>query len=333
MIVRRLNWGILGTSFISEVIAAAIVASDTGELKAVASRHEEKARSFAATFSIHRYYANYEQLLFDPTIDVVYIGLPNHLHFEWILKAAAAGKHILCEKPLVLTTQEVHQVITTVRKADVLCMEALMYRHHPFIQELQKVIEAGALGVIRQVNAFYCANIARMANPVAGGCIRNLGCYPLSLTRFLLNSEPVSMVALGRVDEQGYDRQASLLLQFPRGAIANIGTADDLELSWYYELIGDEGCMQLKSNPWLPPQSENCAIIRDKNGSDILQIKIDAIKPLYSYQIDTLGNAILGIPASGSDVIPLEDSLGNIQILEKWLKQIKELKTLPLSIN
>ncbi|QRN04747.1 gfo/Idh/MocA family oxidoreductase [Legionella sp. MW5194] len=333
MVVRRLNWGILGTSFISEVIAAAIVASDTGELKAVASRNEERARSFASTFAIHRYYANYEQLLFDPTIDVVYIGLPNHLHFEWILKAAAAGKHILCEKPLVLTAQEVQQVIVAIKKANVLCMEALMYRHHPFIQELQRVIEAGALGVIRQINAFYCANIARLANPVAGGCIRNLGCYPLSLTRFLLKSEPIHMVALGRVDEQGHDRQASMILQFPRGALANIATSDELEMSWYYELIGDEGCMQLKSNPWLPPQTENCAIIKDKNGSDVLHISIDAVKPLYSYQIDTLGNAILGVPHSGSDVISLEDSLGNIQILEKWLKQIRELKTEPLSLN
>ncbi|VEG92010.1 Gfo/Idh/MocA family protein [Legionella spiritensis] len=333
MAEKRLKWGILGTSFISEVMAEAIRSSDTGELVAVASRQEDKAASFAAMFALERRYLDYQQLLDDSLIDIVYLGLPNHLHLEWIVKAAAAGKHILCEKPLVLTVQEAQQAITAVRQADILCMEALMYIHHPFIRELKTLIESGALGTIRQIQGYYCANISHLANPVAGGCIRNLGCYPVSLTRFFLDAEPVNIVSLGRVDDHGGDRQANIILQFPQGTMASLSTADDLEMVWQYRMTGDEGSMDIISNPWLPQQNGNVAIIKDKNGNDLLRIERDAEKPLYSYQIDVLGHYIRGDADEEMSLLTLENSLLNVRVLEKWLHQVHEKNALPAAVD
>lgn len=328
--MKKIKWGILGTSPISEVMAKAIIESETGELVAIASRSDERGRIFASNFSLKKVYSDCELLLADPSIDVVYIGLPNHVHKEWILHAAQAGKHILCEKPLVLTKEEALLVISAATRANVLCMEALMYRHHPFIDQLKGVIKENRLGKIRHINGLYCANIAHRANTIAGGSIRNLGCYPISLLRYLLDEEPTSMVSTGRIGEKEAVRQASAVFQFANGAMATISTADDLEMVWRFEVFGTKADLLVQSNPWLPAQEGNLALVKDKKGNDLCQIATSASKPLYSYQIDAMGNA-LGSSPKVQSLISLEDSLGNIQILEQWMTQVLAASVWPSS--
>ena len=326
--IYRKKWGILGTSYISEVLAKAIIASETGELVAIASRSEDRAQAFARKFSLNRHYGAYSSLLADPDIDVVYIGLPNHVHKEWIIKAAQAGKHILCEKPLVLTVEEMHVVMAQVRDAHVVCMEALMYRHHPFIHHIKQVVLEKRLGEIRYVNGLYCANIAHRANTIAGGSIRNLGCYPLSLLRFLLDEDPIKMVSISRTNEKNAVRQASAIFQYAQGIIATISTADDLEMAWRFEMIGLDADLIVESNPWLPTENQNRALLKNKSGYVLQSIATTAHKPLYSYQIDALGDAIDGSHLKSQKLISLEESLGTIQVMEQWMKQIAKANVL-----
>lgn len=166
---KTINWAILGTSYISEVMAKAIHESKTSNLVAVGSRSLEKAKAFSTQFSIPKYYTHYEDLLKDEDIDAIYLGLPNHLHKEWIIRCAQAGKNILCEKPFVISIEEAHEVISVIEKSKVVCMEALMYRCHPFIQKLQELVQSKIIGDIKLYNATYTANISEIANPTAGG--------------------------------------------------------------------------------------------------------------------------------------------------------------------
>jgi predicted dehydrogenase len=327
MSAEIIRWGILGTSSISEVMAAAIQDSASSQLVGVASRSLATAQSFAEKFAIPHAYQGYDALLASPNIDAIYIGLPNHLHKEWIIRCAQAHKHILCEKPFVTSIEEAQEVFTAIAKANVFCMEALMYRCHPFTKKLQELIQDKVIGEIKLFKTIYTANIANIANPKAGGSIRNLGCYPISLVRLLANSEPVEMVSLGRLsDKTGNDSQASTILRFENQMIAVVSTADDIDMFWQFDVYGTEGHLKVKTNPWLPGLQDNKVLIYREGKTTPLEISVVADKPLYTYQIDKVNHWISTEHFSGEnyDGVSWQHSLGNIAVLEKWLKQIKE---------
>lgn len=319
-----IKWGILGTSPISETIATAIHESEIGTLVAVGSRSLEKAKQFATTFSIPTYYDNYQALLDNQDIDVVYIGLPNHLHKEWIIRCANANKHILCEKPLVISIEEAHEVIATTEKTKVFCMEALMYRCHPFTKKLHELIQSKIIGDVKLYNATYTANIADVANPTAGGSIRNLGCYPVSLVRLLANAEPNEIIGMGKMNPNNQtDNQASAILKFADNAIAVISTADNIAMFWQFDIYGTMGHLKVVSNPWLPRCDDNKIVIYLNNEIFSTEINVNASKSLYAYQIDTVNQQICN--RDSDQGISLLDSLGNIIVLESWLQQVKNM--------
>src|SRR3990167_4502758 len=220
MLKTPIKWGILGTSYISEVMANAIQESQTSELVAIGSRSITTAKNFANKFSIPRFYNDYQKLINDNDIDAIYIGLPNHLHKEWIIRCAQAGKNVLCEKPFVISIEDAREVIAVIEKTNVFCMEALMYRCHPFTKKLQELIQSKIIGDIKLYNATYTANISDIANPTAGGSIRNLGCYPISLVRLLAKAEPIEICGSGRMSQKNEtDNQASVILKFEDNSI------------------------------------------------------------------------------------------------------------------
>lgn len=321
---KPIKWGILGTSFISEVMAKAIQESDAGELVAIASRSIETAKEFSSLFSIPKFYADYQELLNDPDIDAVYIGLPNHLHKEWMIHAALAGKNILCEKPFVISVKEAHEVMTVMEKTNVVCMEALMYRHHPFTFKLKELIQSNIIGEVKLYIATYTANIAEIANPTSGGSIRNLGCYPVSLVRLLAHAEPIEITGTGRMSQKNNtDNQASVILKFANGSLAVVSTADDLEMFWQFDVYGTQGRLQVISNPWLPGCENNKILIHLNNEKTPREINMSAEKSLYTYQIDALNAKI-----QNKDIveeISLLDSLGNTIVLETWRQQVKAM--------
>lgn len=330
---NSIRWGILGTSFISEVMAKALHESTTSELVAIGSRSFSKAQDFAEKYSITKYYDDYHALLNDKDIDAVYIGLPNHLHKEWMIHAAQAGKHILCEKPFVIHIHDAREVISIVEKSNIFCMEALMYRCHPLTKKLQELIQSKIIGDIKLYTATYTANIAEIANPIAGGSIRNLGCYPMSLIRLLAHAEPTEICGMGRMSQKNNtDNQASVILHFPDNAMAVVSTADDLEMFWQFEVYGTEGSLKVITNPWLPTLDGNKIRILRNHEENPIEINVTADRSLYTYQIDTMNKNITNknYGKSNQDGISLLDSLGNTIMLETWLHQVKTKNLLPV---
>lgn len=328
MLNHYIQWGILGTSPISNVMANAIKESSAGQLRAIGSRAVATADMFSRQVAAPKSYTDYQQLLDDPTIDAVYIGLPNHYHKEWIIRAAKAGKHILCEKPLVLTALEAKEVILAVEEANVICMEALMYRFHPFTKKIQELIQNNIIGDIKLYTATYTANITKLANPTAGGSIRNLGCYPVSLVRLLANAEPIAIRAMGRKSGSDQnDNQASVILKFANDSMAVISTADDLEMFAQFDLYGTKGSLKVITNPWLPSLDNNkIHIFLDQDNTPV-EINVTAEKSLYTYQIDAMNENILHGNNISTHGISLADSLGNAIVLEQWLEQISVIES------
>lgn len=158
---QKLRWGIMGCAQIAtNSVMPAIQESESGIIAAVASRGLEKSSAVAAEFGIEKAYGSYEELLADQEIDAVYIPLPNHLHREWVIRAAEAGKHVLCEKPIALNSAEAAEMVEACRKAGVHLAEAYMYRHHPRIAELQDIIARGEIGELRSIRGTFTYNDA-----------------------------------------------------------------------------------------------------------------------------------------------------------------------------
>lgn len=324
MSLSCVRWGILGTSYISEVMAQAIHESSSSQLTAIGSRSVSKGKAFADKFSIPKIYTDYQELLNDSEINAIYVGLPNHLHKEWVIRCASAGKHILCEKPFVISVEEAEEAFSVVEKSNVVCMEALMYRYHPLTKKLQELIKDKVIGDIKLFNATYTANIAAVANPVAGGSIRNLGCYPISLVRLLANAEPLEIIALGRVNSDvSNDNQASAILKFENKTMAVVSTADDIEMFWQFDVYGTNGSLKMMTNPWLPDRDNNKIFINYNNEKTPIEINVTAEKSLYTYQIDAMNNKIRNDISTCHDEVSWQDTLGNITVLDTWLQQVK----------
>ena len=198
---RKVRWGILSTASIGKrsVIPGIQESSERNEVVAVASRNLEKAKQFAEDMGIPQAYGSYEELLNDPEIDAVYIPLPNHLHKEWTIKAAEAGKHILCEKPVALNEKEAKEMIEACEKAGVILVEAYMYRHQLRYAEIKERMKNGEIGEIRGIHSVFTFNNAgdsaniRYTKKWGGGSIYDVGVYPISAARLLLDEEPTAV--------------------------------------------------------------------------------------------------------------------------------------------
>jgi predicted dehydrogenase len=197
------RWGILGTGNIASQFATDAAAGKI-QLQAVSSRDLSKAQAFAQKFSIARAYGSEAELLADPTVDFVYIALPNSLHGDASRRAAQAGKHILCEKPWVATRADADSLLEEIRLADVFFMEAFMYRCHPQWAQVRTWIEEGSIGPIRTLEAHFGYHLKAQADNVRnqadleGGALMDVGCYPVSLARWVTGEEPVRWRSLSR---------------------------------------------------------------------------------------------------------------------------------------
>jgi predicted dehydrogenase len=329
---RSIRWGILGTSFISEVMADAIKKSTHGQLVAIGST--TKAEAFSQQFSENyrdeqgrpitiKCFNSYQALLNDPEIDAVYIGLPNHAHKDWILNATRAGKHIICEKPLLIKPQP--EVISEIEKANVFCMEALMYRSHPLTTKLKELIlKDKVVGEIKIIRAIYTWDIVNLAHKIEGGSIRNLGCYPISLVRLLAGAEPTQIEVNGRMNptNNGVDNQANIVFKFENGATALISTADDINEFYQFEIHGTKGVLKVLTNPWLPSENNNKISIC-LNNAEPFEINVTADKPLYTYQFEVANACIQSGNFAQHDEMSLADSLQNVTVSEKCLEKLK----------
>jgi predicted dehydrogenase len=244
----KLRWGILGCAGIAErALIPAIREAENGEPAGIAARDPERARDWADRHGIGRAYPNYDALLEDPGIDAVYIPLANHLHAEWSIRAARAGKHVLCEKPLALCEAEARAMFAAAEEAGVVLMEAFMYRFHPLFERTLALVRDGSIGQVRTVrSAFTFMNTHGPDdyrwNPAAGGgALYDLGCYPVSAARTLIGREPDAVVARARLEDKSVDVATSILLSFEGGPFALLDCAFDLPFHSWLEVSGSEG--------------------------------------------------------------------------------------------
>ena len=247
--VAMLRWGILGAASIARGrVIPAVQASSNSRVQAVASRDPERARALAAEWDLPAVHADYAALLADPSIDAVYIPLPNSEHHPWTLAAAAAGKHILCEKPFALTGAEAEAMARAAEEAGVALAEAFMYRFHPRIDRLLSLIRAGAIGEIHLVRFTFtfgpvAAGNYRLDPAMGGGALLDVGCYGVNLARLLCGCEPEAVAALACYGASGVDETFAGVLRFPRGAIATLDVSMASQFGVAFEVIGSSGTL------------------------------------------------------------------------------------------
>jgi len=248
--VDPVRWGVLGAARIArEQVIPGIRRSGCGEVLAVSSA-SGRAGSYAGDLDIPRAYDAHEELLADPEVDAVYIALPNALHAEWIVRAAEAGKHVLCEKPLVLGVAELTSVEEAVRAAGVHLAEAFMYRHHPQLATVRELIAAGEVGDLVALQARLHFSLPRDGEPdirlrpdLGGGSLLDLGCYPVDLFGGLMGREPDDVAAVA-VHEGGVDVRMAAVLRYG-DVVASLDCSFDAPMTGTATLIGTAGTLTL----------------------------------------------------------------------------------------
>jgi predicted dehydrogenase len=266
----KVRWGVLSTSNIGRrAVLPAIQRSGNGELLAIASRDADKARAFADELGIPRTYASYDQLLADPEIEAIYIPLPNSMHREWTIKAAEAGKHILCEKPLALNAGECAEMEAAAQANGVLLLEAFMYRFHPQTQRVIELIRQGAIGQLRLLHAAFTFRLTNPANirlqaDLGGGSLMDVGCYCVNVSRTLFGAEPIEAQAFASWSAGGVDEQMTGSLRF-EGSYAQFDSALTLARRESYQVVGTEGVIEVPV-AFLPGSGDTTLRIRDAAG-------------------------------------------------------------------
>lgn len=320
---RKLRWGVMSTANIAQIaMIPAIQQSTLGTVDVLASRDVEKARSVAKSLGIGRIVGSYEALLEDHDVDAVYIPLPNSLHAEWTVRAAAAGKSVLCEKPLATSADGVREQIETCTKHGVSLMEGFMYRFHPQTRRVQQLIASGVIGRVRHVHAHLSVNIMRTLDRsniryrdgLGGGALFDMGCYAVNIARMVFGSEPERVVGQMRVDPTlGVDISAACILEFAEG-MATISCSFAADGQGTYTIVGTEGSIDVPRGiiPGLGTRAaEGLVVIVDSDGNR----REEVFEPVnqYTNMVDAFSEAVLNkrpVP------LPPEDGLNNIKVLE-----------------
>ncbi|MCX8052699.1 MAG: aldo/keto reductase [Armatimonadetes bacterium] len=324
---KKLQWGIISTGRISGVFANGLRESKTGELLAVASRTQEAADRFGDEYKVPRRYGNYQALLDDPDVEAVYISTPHPMHAEWAVKAADAGKHVLCEKPLALNYPEATAVVEAARRNDVFLMEAFMYRCHPQTAKVVDLIKSGAVGEVKVVQAtfsfqgYYNPKGRLFAPELAGGGIMDVGCYCCSMSRLVAGTalgkpfvDPIEVTGMAYVGETGVDYYAIGMLRFPNDILAQVSTGVLLNQENAVRIYGTEGSIYVPS-PWFCPQ--HAEIVLNRAGKDPERIIIDTPHTSYTIEADIVARHIPDRQAP-PPAVGWDDSLGNMRTLDSW---------------
>ena len=331
--MAQLNWGLLSTGHIAEELADGIKACSTGKLLAVGSRTQESAERFGTKHGVPRRYGSYEALLADTDVQAVYVATPHPWHAQWAIKAAEAGKHILCEKPIGMNWAEAMAMVDAARVHDVFLMEAFMYRCHPQTAKLVELVKNGAVGKVGLIVASFGYHSTAgpenraFAMGLGGGGILDVGCYPASMVRLLAGAalglpfaEPLRVMGCGHVGLTGVDEWAAATLEFPGGILAQIATAVRLNEDNSVRVFGSEGSLYVP-NPWVPSRWDRaaCRIILQRHGSKAPEeVLVEAPDDLYTYEADMVARHIQQRQAPA---MTWDDTLGNMRLLDQWRQQ------------
>jgi len=325
----KIRWGILSTAKIGrEKVIPATQRSQTGVVTAIASRDLSRAKAVAAELGIEKPYGSYLELLSDRNVDAVYIPLPNHLHVRWSIRALSANKHVLCEKPIGLSVAEAEQLAGAAAAHPKLkVMEAFMYRFHPQWQAAQRFVREGRIGQLRTIHTDFSyynddpQNIRNQAD-IGGGALMDIGCYPISLSRFIYDAEPQRVLGhLERDPAMQVDRLVSATLEFFQGT-STFTCSTQLVPYQRVNIFGTSGRFEIEI-PFNAPPDRPCRAwvqIGTKPGTPIEEVAFDVCDQ-YTLQADAFGRAILEdtpVPT------PLADAVANMQVIERVFASAKQ---------
>jgi len=331
----KLNWGILGTGHIAGVFARGVAASKTGRLAAIGSRSRKSADRFAREHSIARAHDSYEVLISDPDVSAIYVATPHPTHLEWTVRAAKAGKHVLCEKPLGMNHDEAATMFEMARAYGVLLMEAYMYRCHPQTARVVELVRSGAVGRVGLIQASF--GFQNEYNPqsrlwnkaLGGGGILDVGGYPVSFARLVAGAEdgkafadPLSVAGAGFIHPRAdVDVYAAATLRFGNNVVAQVSCGIGLTQENCARIHGAKGWLHVPA-PWIPNREGGSSTIYiHRPGADVPEEVPITAPPLYALEADAFADAL----AAGQREVPAmspADSLGNMKVLDQWRREI-----------
>lgn len=334
---EEVRWGILGPGTIAKAFAAALLHSEGAKLVAIASRDPKKP-GLAEAFPGARVLDGYQALLDDPEVEAIYIATPHPGHAEWAIRAAEAGKAVLCEKPMAVSGFEAEAMIQAARKAGTFLGEAFMYRLHPQTQKIVDLVRSGAVGAVRTVKASFGFRMGNpdpghrlLASDTAGGGILDICCYPVSMARLIAGAatgkpfaDPVKVHGVGHLGATGVDEWASAVLQFPGDILAEVSGAVSLVHDNVVRVFGSEGWFEVRS-PWLPGgrQGGTADILIHRPDGRTETITTSEPRWLYAFEIEAAGRAIrAGKQEFDPPGATWADTLGNMRVLDKWRADI-----------
>ena len=324
-----LRWGILGVAKINDRLLPAFQASRTADLVAIASRTLEKAQAAATAAGIPVAHASYEALLADTRVQAVYIPLPNHLHAEWAKKAADAGKHVLCEKPLTPDAASAADLVAYCRAKNVRLMDGFMWPHHPRTRKIRQLLDAGTIGPVQKVNAAFTfvldglptENI-RMKPETAGGGLMDVGCYTAFAVRFFMGAEPVSAFAKASY-VNGVDVAMAAVLTFADGRTASFDTGFTHPLRTWVEVVGSEGVVRVP-NLWIPDDRAAFEVQRPAKGFDSgVEVVETPGEDQMVHMLDDFAAAVAG----DRECVPAPDeAVKTLRVLDAVAKSAREAR-------
>jgi predicted dehydrogenase len=324
--MTKVRWGVISTADIGmENVTPAIQKAANCEVVAIASRKMEQAQAAAARLGIATAYGSYQELIGSDEVDAVYVPLPNHLHAEWTMKAAAAGKHVLCEKPLAMSAAEAREVAAACSAAGVKLTEAFMYRHHPTWVEARRLVGEGAIGELRAVQSWFSYfnddpdNIRNVAE-YGGGAVMDIGCYGINLSRMLFDAEPSRIEASVHRDPRfGVDVMTSALLEFPGGGQAVFTCSTQAEPSQRVHIAGTTGHIEIEIPFNIPPDRETRILVTSGGDPPVAPATTEVTFPAadhYTIQAELFAQAIL----DDTEVsVPIEDAIANMEVIDAIL--------------
>jgi predicted dehydrogenase len=327
--MEPVRWGILGAANIGvRKVIPAMQRGTRSRMVAIASRDLAKAQAAASELGIPRAYGSYEELLADPAIEAVYNPLPNHLHVPWTIRAAEAGKHVLCEKPIALSASEARRLLDVRARTGVQIGEAFMVRNHPQWLAVRELVAAGRIGQLRVVAGHFAyfrrdPNDVRSVPEWGGGGLMDVGCYPITMSRWLFGEEPDAVIGIvDRDPELGVDRIASGLMRFPSGGQATFTSAMQLAHYQRMQLHGTQGRIEVPI-PFNAPNDRPCRIFVD-DGRELGDRSAETIEfPVvdqYTLQGDNFSAAIRG---ERSVPVSVEDAVANMAVIDAIFRSVE----------
>lgn len=327
--MEYVRWGLLSTANINRRLIPAIQAAPRGILSAVASRSQASADAYARDWEIPHAFGSYQAMLDSDLVDAVYIGLPNHLHAEWTIKALQAGKHVLCEKPFALTLVEVDAMIAASQQSGRVLAEALMYRHHPQTKIAGEWVRSGRLGeplIVRGVFNFLLGDRdnVRLTPEWGGGCLWDVGVYPLSFAQYIFGEPPVSVNGVQWLGESGVDETFLGQIAYRGGGLAQISSSYRSPFYIHAEVIGAAGRLTL-TRPFTDMETSRQMIFYPMDG-EAVEIPVPEVE-LYAGEVEDMHAAILdGAPP----YLTLEETRNHVRTVLALYEAARQGRTISL---